>query len=130
MKKRRPYGMYVTGQRPASAHLYLEVFRIASDAFFGRGANRWDLNWSKEIELTTAGCRWGKLADRSAIDQKKGTLQTQAQLGYEISGQNPIAVTGSKFVVLKQPFRRRAKPPLARRAIHSVSLLRKISHKI
>jgi len=32
MKKRRPYGMYVTGQRPASAHLYFEVFRIPSGA--------------------------------------------------------------------------------------------------
>ena len=59
MKKRRPYGMYVTGQRPASAHLYFEVFRIASDAFFGRCANRWDFNWSKEIELNAAGAVGG-----------------------------------------------------------------------
>ena len=51
--------MYVTGQRPASAHLYLEVFRIASDAFFGRCANRTDCNRSKEIELNAAGAVGG-----------------------------------------------------------------------
>ena len=59
MKKRRPYGMSVTGHRPASAHIYFEVFRIASDAFLDDAQTETPFNWSKEIELNAAGAVGG-----------------------------------------------------------------------